>query len=153
MKYVTLSKASNWPTSSLDIRHIYAILGGLAFSAAYGAIHAAAWNYSFPSPGERLFWRASVMLMTVPVATPLIIGILVCLMLGYATLPLGPKQKRSNKDSFQCIGGLLVVGFVVLYVVARLFIVVESFRDLFYLPEEVYKVPRSSWTRFIPHGT
>jgi hypothetical protein len=39
--------------------------------------------------------------------------------------------------------------YSVAYIVARVYIVVESFLDLAYLPEGVYNTPK--WSNYLPH--
>ena len=143
MGYVRLSKANDWPTSNGSLFCVD--LGGIAFSTMYGAIHAAAWNHDFVSPGEQLFWRASVILMMMVGALP--VSVIFPLLVS-----LGASRKNGIRDGLVCVSGMLGVAFCVLYASARLFLVLESFRDLCYLPDEVYQVPRSVWTSFIPHG-
>lgn len=51
----------------------------------------------------------------------------------------------------KCLGGLAAAAFMYLYIFARAYLVYESFRTVFFLPPEVYSVPR--WTQYLPHIT
>ncbi|KAK4070272.1 hypothetical protein Trihar35433_4739 [Trichoderma harzianum] len=112
----------------------------LGFGATvFGSIHIAAWNFAFPSRTELIFWRcASIYTATVPL----------CIML------LGMvKQELTDKHKVKQFTGNVVFGFVVVltaffYIIARLFILVEMFRTLCFLPPDSYV---STWTSNIPH--
>jgi hypothetical protein len=103
------------------------ILGAMLF----GGIHAGAWNFDFPTRTELLVWRfASVW---TAVCGPIII------LLG---LLLGQFQKVENLRVF----ALQILTFF--YILARLALLVEIFRTLFFLPPDAYV---STWASDIPH--
>lgn len=103
------------------------VLGGLLF----GAIHFLAWNFHFPSPIERTLWRIASFAMTL--LLPFWDVLMVLLRLG----PGSPVQK------------LLSWTTAVIYTTARLFIMVEIFRSLLYLPTGAYVT--TSWPSSLPH--
>jgi len=127
----------------------------------YGALHAAAWNYSFPSITEMQLWRSSCII----VAAAIPIGIVtdrVCKELKPYVDP--PEDKLQPKKpgkmisdgllqlSASLFGGIVLIclfSAVLLYIGARSFIVVEAFISLRNLPAEVYKTVR--WSDFWPH--
>lgn len=115
---------------------------GLVFSAVsfiYGGLHALAWSVNFDSLTERLLWRISacVVMGGVPAFHVLI-------RLDYI---------RHRRDLFGRFGNILaIVGFILIssaYVLARAYLVVECFINLFRLPVGVYDVP--SWSAYFPH--
>ncbi|ETS01626.1 hypothetical protein M419DRAFT_80984 [Trichoderma reesei RUT C-30] len=106
-------------------------------AAVFGGIHVIAWNFAFPSAIELLLWRcASIATFAAPLCVCLIYLAIFHLML----------MGRLEEDSMLAIG--LLLSFTLLYVAARLFILVEMFRTLCFLPPGSYI---STWTSNIPH--
>lgn len=106
-------------------------------SVIFGGIHVAAWNLSFPTPIEKILWRtASIM------STALLPIMYFLFLLDYVLLRYRFKWRlfRYRKYLNIIIGGL--------YVIARLVLLVEIFRTLFYLPEDAYI---TTWASNIPH--
>ncbi|KAJ4855322.1 uncharacterized protein T069G_10880 [Trichoderma breve] len=101
----------------------------------FGGIHVAAWNFAFPSAVELTLWRCtSVYTAAAPICTILLISI-------YNELNL-------NDIFGESLSTILFVVTTLFYVLARLFIVVEMFRTLCFLPPGSYV---STWTSGIPH--
>ena len=119
----------------MDVWGTVLLLGG---AMVFGAIHVAGWNFFFPTHTELILWRcASVFTATVCIIWSVIAGI----------------QKASVKLLIlgRHLNGLanLVTPFLCgLYILARLVIVVETFRTLVYLPLDAFE---STWTSSIPH--
>jgi len=106
-------------------------------SVIFGGIHVAAWNLSFPTPVEQILWRIASIMSTALLPIMYIVFLLDYVLLRYRSgLSLFPYRKSLNL----IIGGL--------YVIARLFLLVEIFRTLFYLPEDAYI---TTWASNIPH--
>jgi hypothetical protein len=108
----------------------------------FGGIHVAAWNLSFPSPVEQILWRTASIMSTALLPIMYIIFLLHYILLEYI-LPSSWSMWRLNwyrKYLNIIIGGL--------YVIARLVLLVEIFRTLFYLPEDAYI---TTWASNIPH--
>jgi hypothetical protein len=107
------------------------LLGGLVF----GSIHVLAWNFVFVSPIERTLWRvASILCITMPLL------FLVALVL-FAVL-----DKR-----YHFIRRVLLRSqpfYIVLYIAGRLFLLMEIFRTLCFLPPSAYV---ATWATNIPH--
>lgn len=118
-------------------------LGGVAAitisGMIFGGIHLIAWNFVFPTQIEMALWRASALFCT-------------CVMpAGFLTLLI--REKISDWT-----GGRLIwptTGFFVflnlagcVYVLARLFIIVEMFRTLAFQPIGAYV---GTWTVNIPY--
>jgi hypothetical protein len=104
---------------------------------SFGGIHLLAWNLQFPTPVEGLLWKISA-IMTI--ACP----VLYC----SSHLPwLGKNPKKATKIERFLIKA--VVGFAnFFYFFARLFLITESIRSLYYLPQGAYI---ATWTADFPH--
>jgi hypothetical protein len=99
-------------------------LGFLTSCGVFGALHIAAWNFIFPSRAEQIVWRATSLYCT-------------NLFVFYALVFSAPKMKN-----------FLFVSFSISYILARLFILVEIFRTLCFLPRSAYV---ATWASNIPH--
>ncbi|KAF2107619.1 hypothetical protein BDV96DRAFT_653694 [Lophiotrema nucula] len=115
----------------------------LAFvAAAYGALHIAAWNEYYPTKVERLLWIVSSMAIGSS-------GIaLWCFFLAKQSIEsfdiFGTLWSRSK--AFSIIGRFV---FLPLFVLARIYLVVEAFVSLRKAPIAVYQTPE--WSEFLPH--
>jgi hypothetical protein len=98
----------------------------------FGGLHLFAWNLHFPSYAEQVLWRASA--LTVAIA-PTVCALLVLLESTWLH-----RTDRFSKWS--------VTISAPLYLFARLFIVVESFRSLYFLPPRAFL---STWAANAPH--
>jgi hypothetical protein len=107
-------------------------LGGVVF----GAVHVAAWRFSFPTAIEQKLWRISSILMTCLLPIALLPYILIRSSLTY--------RLAARRVTFQAWG--LVFGFF--YIVVRIFLLVETFRTLVYLPPNAFV---STWVSNIPY--
>lgn len=114
------------------------IIGGVVV----GAIHVAAWNFEFPTEIERDLWRAASLVTAVfPIAVPLL-GALV----DFFLFPSPSAKPYEPLDSVWSRTGLAVS--VIVYVVSRLFLIVESLRCLYFLSPAVYT---STLASEVPH--
>jgi hypothetical protein len=125
----------NNPFMSYD--SIYDALNNPIMPAAFalaalfiGGIHCAAWNSLFPTPIERILWRVASILV-------LSLAPLEYLMIFVST---------SYSHVLEWTGRYLIPG---LYVILRLFIIIEMFASLRKVPPAVYHQPH--WSDFIPH--
>lgn len=110
------------------------ILGGVVF----GSVHVAGWNFDFPTPVEQKLWRISS--LAIAFLLPVIFLPVLLILSGFASfLNRAPWSK-----AVQLWG--LILG--VLYVASRLYLLVEIFRTLVFLPPGAYV---STWTSNIPH--
>jgi hypothetical protein len=116
----------------------------LAFAAAaYGALHIAAWNDYFPTRVERILWITC----SVTIGSS---GIFFWLLFwARQTVEkidvIADQISRSNKL-------LTIVGRYILapiFILARVYLVVEAFVSLRRMPIEVYKTPE--WSNYFPH--
>ncbi|KAJ6467461.1 hypothetical protein DFH09DRAFT_1294920 [Mycena vulgaris] len=89
--------------------------------AIFGGIHCAAWKADFPSTTERWMWRASSVLVT---TLPVVLGAL--LILALILMETGDRHEKIMK------GTSLVA--IVVYIVARLVLIILPFTTLRALP-------------------
>ncbi|KAL2671474.1 hypothetical protein Neosp_014064 [[Neocosmospora] mangrovei] len=108
--------------------------GFLIAGLVFGGIHCAAWNFPFPTPVEQLLWRIASLLSAG--LLPLFYGVLL-----YDIHVKGPRLLRLPLPAFKVI-------FTLGFVLARLYLIVEVFRSLFYLPPSAFV---GTWTAHIPH--
>ncbi|QYT02627.1 hypothetical protein H0G86_009620 [Trichoderma simmonsii] len=129
-------------TSKNDNTIMWAVISG---ATMFGAVHAVAWNFAFPSRVELIFWRCATIFTT---AGPP--GFFLLTWLHDMMEPVEqPKRLLDRLKEFVDSVALYSVGFIMLlYVAARLFIIVEMFRTLCFLPPGSYI---STWTSNIPH--
>lgn len=108
--------------------------GGTLSGAVFGGIHCAAWNYEFPSYEERVLWRvASVCTAGIPL-----------LFYALSLVNLRIQKFGGLKKGVEVLE--TVVGLC--YLAARVFLVVEVFRSLFFLPRSAFV---NTWTVDFPH--
>ena len=104
----------------------------------YGGLHLLAWNAPFRSRTEEWLWRSSG--ISIMVSGLYIIPILLLLVSS------GDSGLSDFRFCLSCVLGLFL-GPV--YVVARVYLVVECFINLAYLHDSVYEMP--SWSQYFPH--
>ncbi|KAI9863216.1 MAG: hypothetical protein M1813_004036 [Trichoglossum hirsutum] len=126
--------------------------GGLVASTVFGLLHCIAWNFDFPTPTEKLLWRmASVATAALPCVTCVAALMYVGLIFLYATARKRPLptagQPGASTTAFR-VGALLLIA---VYVVARLYITVEVFRALWYLPPAAFST--TPWILSLPRIT
>lgn len=115
-----VSYSTTSPTEAPSPATYYDFNGLLIGSIIFGNIHITAWNFAFATSTERMIWRVTSIYCTTS-------GALVFYMLGF--FPGGLLQ-----IIFDRVIQLICFG----YVVARLFMIVETFRTLFFLPPSAY---------------
>lgn len=110
-------------------------------ASVFGALHCLAWNLAFPTPVERLLWRVAAILTTgIPPAS-------VALNMGMNHYFFGRPLKKWLRVRRQARTSMMVI-WALVYVLARLYITVEVFRALAYLPPSAY---RTTWSANFPH--
>ena len=109
-----------------------------AIGGIFGAIHCLAWNAHFPTHFESKLWRAAAIIVTALPGMPLL-G-------GAVDAALG---KWANEDWKETCGILLGSGISLVYVFARICLLVLALCSLRALPYNAYVIP--SWTIYIPH--
>lgn len=110
---------------------------GLSFGAfIYGGLHALAWYAIFDSDSQRFLWRLSS--CVVMGGFPLI----------FVSLSIkNGLQKRFSRHKKMAL--FVPAPAIALYALARAYLVIECFINLFNLPAGVYNVP--NWTAYFPH--
>lgn len=107
-------------------------IAGAIGAAIFGGIHVLAWNFAFPTTIELICWRCASVYLTI---------------VSLASVPLAYLEDHSSKTVETGVDRL-VNFFLCLYIVARLFILVEIFRTLFFLPAGSFV---STWSTNLPH--
>ena len=105
----------------------------------YGIVHLMAWNEEFPTLREQMVWRISAFV----VACSGLLGVSLLCSLAFLDVPLS----RFRLDFL--IFSMTIFVISTAHVFASGFLVVESFRQLFFLDLPEYDV--SSWSRYLPH--
>jgi len=111
-----------------------AILGSI-----FSAIHISAWNWSFPTPAERMLWRICSTGTTVSCVS---IGILLLI-----SAQLGHRQRFPPRIG-PFIGAWLVF-FIGVYLVGRLIIIIQMFACFRKSPAGLYETV--DWSAYLPH--
>jgi hypothetical protein len=111
-------------------------------SMLYGLIHFSAWGGQFPTSVERLLWRASSLVVTCSGTAGIVAGLFTATLRGiFEACRCGP------------IGEALIAIWMgmapIAHVLASCFLIVESFRQLFFLDPAAYQLP--SWSNYWPH--
>ncbi|THW34039.1 hypothetical protein D6D21_09758 [Aureobasidium pullulans] len=118
----------------------------------YGGLHLFAWNAPFHTRIEELLWKISgiVVASIGPVLIPTWRGYI------YAYNRWFRRHDRTRKELIELIGrifqmmvGLLFGSYLLSYLFARVYLVVECFIEVAYLPESAFTTP--VFTRYIPH--
>ncbi|MCJ1384098.1 hypothetical protein MMC17_007214 [Xylographa soralifera] len=126
------------------------LIGSAIGAVIFGAPHLAAWYFTFPTSVERVLWRVAA-LMTV--IAPLI-GALFNTTYSQLYQRSGRHRAKAREPpgSFQIRYlnkvSYMIWFFALPYLVARLYIIVEVFRCLCYLPPEAFV---TTWAANIPH--
>lgn len=111
-------------------------LGG----AVFGGVHFVAWDFHFPSSVECLLWRVSCIYL---ITSPFFGASIYCLAQHYARMSASTDTKADNV--LRPIGRVAIP----LYLLARLYLIVEVFRCLAYPPLSIFQ--DVNWPSFIPH--
>lgn len=147
----------------LDDLYVSNIFPAIFILLVYGACHAAAWNTHFPSPVERLLWRISSILIAIIPAYILFLTALsngkhktllsvltlyfskICDFLEDFTLV----HTTTLEDIFLIFTVPLILAILVLVLVGRLYLFVESFLSLRSLPFGSFN--STPWEDYFPH--
>jgi len=120
-------------------------IGGTLVTVAFGGIHSIGWSFDFPSYTEQLLWRISSISIT---AIPL--GWVVIMDVIQGRIQLGNGTVLSEYSSITRTFILrLVILLSVLYIVARVLLLVVSFTTLRSLPSSAFQTV--DWATFLPH--
>ncbi|KAF7979531.1 hypothetical protein HWV62_42116 [Athelia sp. TMB] len=143
-QYVDLRQCRRVPTfwagDRNDDSNGFATADAIALFVAmvFGAVHCIAWSHGFQSPLEQQVWRAST--ITIIAVPPALAAILAVLFLMGDTL--SDKLRTISVVSFY-------VPLALIYITARLALIVVSFTSLRMLPVAAFQTVQ--WTTFVPH--
>ena len=114
---------------------------GIGFGGVlFGTVHFIAWNFQFPTPVERILWRVSCcMIISIP---------LLGTGLYFITLHNARKEMESDTKSSVWLRPFTAT-CVLLYLLARLYLMTEVFRSLAYAPLSTFQ--EINWPSAIPH--
>jgi len=114
------------------------VIGLFIGSAVFGGVHIFAWNFAFPTWYEQIGWR-----VTSTFCAGIIPSFVILAVLMYPFLICSDSLKYLVRRFYKLLEYLIPP----LYVLARLFMIVEMFRCLLYLPPSAYV---STWASNIP---
>ncbi|KAF5353604.1 hypothetical protein D9758_013759 [Tetrapyrgos nigripes] len=133
-----------WQDIALLFQDPYILLRSICFcfiAAAYGLVHTSAWNLPFPTHLEQTLWRCSAILVAV---------LAFSVPLAQVFFQTKFWELRKEKNRWKLLIWVMIIPCICsVYSIARLFLVVESLRQVFYLPRDVFLNP--SLTKYIPH--
>jgi hypothetical protein len=124
----------------------------LVMPVVYGGIHLSVWNFEFPTALEKLLWKiASIgVAATLPVLFGLGLGMKILLEIGKMIVSIFRAQsKKKWRDVGERIYPYMGYLAIIFYILARAYIIVESFVSLRRVPIGVYWTP--AWLQMIPH--
>ncbi|KAF8969315.1 hypothetical protein BDZ97DRAFT_1915280 [Flammula alnicola] len=109
-----------------------------AIAILFGSMHLIAWSFDFPSPTEQLLWRSSALVITAEPA-------------WFALSVLLDSFAKLNDKFMSVLWPFHIPAFVgaPLYVIARIFLLIEAFLSLRTQPLAAYQ--SIEWTSVIPH--
>lgn len=116
--------------------------GALFGGTLFGGLHCLAWNFHFPTPGEALGWKIC------SVATTCLPLLSMVPMIAWMLLNPYYGKKEGSAAGRLLVGATGIGLFLVPYVLARLFLLVEIFRTLLFLPPEAFV---DTWSGSFPH--
>ncbi|EXJ55614.1 hypothetical protein A1O7_08543 [Cladophialophora yegresii CBS 114405] len=118
-------------------------------SVLFGSLHFIAWKFAFPSPTEQLLWRISTAVTTgLPLAGVAANAIYVFFHKRHRITFERNRQTSAYQTLYLKRLSWLLWILATPYFVARLFILVEVFRSLSYLPPAAF---RTTWSASVPH--
>jgi hypothetical protein len=136
------------------------VLPVAVFCMVFGGIHCVAWNFSFPSRAEQIFWHVAslVSAFIIPVGCVLVSFLeLLGLTHLYSDELYGRNRRKTGETDLQSAEKVSFLDTFINciiwlpYSASRLFLVVEVFASLRSLPKDTFTTVE--WTRFLPHVT
>ena len=140
----------NWATGNLLRDMSGFVMGMVLWSASmvYGGVHATAWNGYFPSRTEAILWRASSVCIAGSGLTWILINMLARMFKHFKAYWKEVETLRAHWTSLVSLGTLATLCGLA-YVLARIYLVVESFISLRKLPAAAFDTLQ--WTQLVPH--
>lgn len=113
-------------------------VGTLIALVIFGSFHLLAWGFTFPSAVERLTWQiASVAITVIPAV---ILVVMALLLLGVS----GRIRSVSGEGILLWFSLYPMIFVSALFGLGRIFLIVEAFRSLYFLPPSAYVAAGSS---------
>ncbi|MCJ1322002.1 hypothetical protein MMC15_007347 [Xylographa vitiligo] len=115
----------------------------MVLSLFFGAVYVAGWNISFPTRAEQIVWR---------ICTVMLFSLVVAFWAVDAGVELHERQKNvsvADKLAVTPIRMVLYTFICLVYVIIRLYILIEPFVGLRSLPAVAFETVQ--WSSFIPH--
>ena len=127
---------------------------GLLISSGFGSIHIASWQTAFPTSVEMMLWRAATLTI---IGAPLIYGIpmIVAVFLYPSVRKTGYIQRQKTPCYLVALAKIYQIVWMfiyilpAIYIMARLFLLVEAVLSLRGLPTSAFLT--ISWTKYVPH--
>lgn len=147
---LVVERPKNWPGDDL-VRDMQGHLMGIILwtvTILYGAVHLAGWNEQFPTVVEQWFWRASAAYIVFSGLLWSFLNLLGHLSGSVWWFWYDMLAGYGSQRGYRILLALCYLGGI-LYVVARVYLVVEAFISLRALPASAYQSP--SWILTVPH--
>jgi hypothetical protein len=114
--------------------------GGIFGGMLFGMVHLAAWNFNFPTPAERILWRVAAVAAS---AAPLVWGARGIWLAAFHRIRFQKERKDFVRVVILTVDRVVfpIVGMGIgsLYVLSRLYLLVETFRSLFFLLPDTFQ--------------
>ncbi|KAK3172661.1 hypothetical protein OEA41_005985 [Lepraria neglecta] len=140
----------NWATENLLRDMSGFVMGMVVWSAsmAYGGVHATAWRGYFPSRAESILWRVSSLFIAGSGLTWILINMLARTFKGFKAYWKNVASLRAHWTNLVGLGSLATICGL-LYLSARIYLVIEAFISLRKLPASAFGTLQ--WTQLVPH--
>lgn len=124
-----------------DTFYLNPVFIGIGFGGTlFGSIHFIAWNFEFPTPVERILWRLSCcILISIP---------LLSTAMYFITLHNARRDSETDTKTNALLRPVTTM-CVLLYTLARLYLMTEVFRSLAYAPPSTFH--EIDWPSAVPH--
>lgn len=137
--YKVARKVNNsWIRGHSDLPEVLGLILG---SIAFGGVYIFAWEFTFPTPFEQIAWRVASVFCTCAVPAPFFVLYMLLILMRNSYL------YHFLYDWYRVCVGITGFSLPLLYFLARMFMVMEMFRCLLYLPLSAYI---STWAANIP---
>lgn len=121
---------------------LFLAIGAVPGGTLFGGLHCLAWNFHFPTPAEALAWKICSVITS---GLPLLFSVPLSTLMWSRLLR---RDSKASSEMTSTVSLTFVIVFLVLYVLARLLLIVEMFRALFFLPPEAFI---DTWSGSFPH--
>ncbi|KZP19170.1 hypothetical protein FIBSPDRAFT_744398 [Athelia psychrophila] len=126
------------PQTSVGKLPLYADITALLVAMVFGAVHCTAWSYVFPSLEQQKMWRVCALAIT---TIPLPMAV------AFAAFDPFLQHVRNVPHAYTQV--ICMALGALLYIIARIILLVLSFTTLRHLPLSAYQTVQ--WTTWIPH--